>query len=52
MIILKVTKKQVFTLSLEDAFFGKTTEGHITHPPLSPPPPPLPVVFLGLIDFK
>ena len=30
MIILKVTKKQVFTLSLEDAFFGKTTEGHIT----------------------
>ena len=42
MIILKVTKKQVFTLSLEDAFFGKTTEGHITHPPLSPPLPPSP----------
>ena len=49
MIILKVTTKQVFTLSLEDVFFGKTTGGHITHPPL---PPPLPVVFLGLIDFK
>ena len=38
MIILKVTKSQGFTLSLEDAFFEKPPGGRI-------PPPPSPQPF-------
>ena len=33
MIILKVTKKQAFTLSLDDKFFGKTTGEDQIDPP-------------------
>ena len=39
MIILKVTKNQDFTLSLEDKFFKKSQGGGQLDPP-SPPPPP------------
>ena len=47
MIILKVTKNQVFTLSLEDTFFEKTKRegGQID----SQIPLPLPPAVLGLI---
>ena len=37
MIILKVTKKQGFTLYLEDTFFEKPQGGQIDPPPPTPP---------------
>ena len=46
MIMLKVTKKQSFTLSLEDTFLEKPQEegGCQIEPP--PPPPSLLIVYL------
>ena len=45
-IILKVTKNQGFTLSLEDTFFEKPQGGQI-----APPPPPA-VLGLNTVEFK
>ena len=44
MVILKVTKKQGFTHSLEDTFLDKPQLGKLTHPrfPTSTTPPLLP----------
>ena len=42
-IVLKVTKNQGFTLSLEDAFFEKPLGGKID--PSSPPPVDLGLMF-------
>ena len=43
MIILKITKKQGFTLSLENTFLKKLQEGQV-----DPPPSPHPPALLGL----
>ena len=61
MIILKVTKTQGFTLSLEDTFSEKPQEGSNDPSPHLPPPPPirplpppavLGLIFLNLLDEK
>ena len=46
MIILKVTKKQGFTLSLKDTFFEKPQGSQFDSPPLPPP------AVLGLTLIK
>ena len=50
MMILKVTKNQGFTLSLEDTFFEKPQEGRAKLSPLPPLPPTFPAV-LGLTNY-
>ena len=47
-IILKVTKDQGFTLSLEDTFSKNHRGGQIDPPPITPPTPP---AVLGLKFF-
>ena len=53
MIILKFTKNQGFTLSLEDTFFENRRRGrsnYLPHLPPSHPVPPLSLAVLGLND--
>ena len=52
-IILKVTKNQGFTLSLEDTFFEKPQGGCQIDPPTPHPPSPLaPPAVLGLKEMR
>ena len=50
-IILKVTKTQGFTLSVEDTFFEKPQEGQIPPPPPSAPSPSPAVLGLRSLLF-